>query len=145
MELLRGLRGRIVIVIDASALAKFILKEEGWERIADFLRAGTISVDHIVKEVANVIWRRLMRKEISLEDARRMFEAMREVIGKAVVIEDEMDYIDDAFEISIRRGVTVYDSLYIALSGNMKLKLLTADEVQAQAASAEEVHTIILR
>jgi len=133
-----------VIVIDASALAKFILKEEGWERIADFLKAGTISVDHVVKEVASAIWRRLMRKEISLEDARRMFEAMKEVISKAVVIEDEMDYTDEAFEISIRRSITVYDSLYIALSEKMKLRLLTADEIQAQAASAEEVHTIIL-
>ncbi len=133
-----------MIVIDASALAKFILKEEGWERIADFLKAGTISVDHVVKEVASAIWRRLMRKEISLEDARRMFEAMKEVISKAVVIEDEMDYTDEAFEISIRRSITVYDSLYIALSEKMKLRLLTADEIQAQAASAEEVHTIIL-
>jgi hypothetical protein len=29
---------------------KFILKEEGWNKIADFLKAGTISVDLVIKE-----------------------------------------------------------------------------------------------
>lgn len=57
-----------MIVIDASTLAKFILKEEGWERVADFLKAGTISVDHVMKETA--IWKRLIQREISFEDAK---------------------------------------------------------------------------
>jgi predicted nucleic acid-binding protein len=45
-----------VIVIDASALAKFILREEGWERVYRILSTRVISVDHIVKEVTNTIW-----------------------------------------------------------------------------------------
>jgi predicted nucleic acid-binding protein len=79
-----------VIVIDASALAKFILKEEGWERVADFLKAGTISVDHVMKETVNAIWKRLIQGEISFEDAKSMFEAMKEILSKAVVIENEI-------------------------------------------------------
>jgi predicted nucleic acid-binding protein len=61
-----------------------------------------------------------------------------------VIIENEMDYIDEAFEISIRRNITVYDSLYIALANKKKLGLLTADEMQAQAASLEGVRAIVL-
>jgi len=133
-----------VIVIDTSALAKFILKEEGWERVADFLKAGTISVDHVMKETVNAIWKRLIRGEISLEDARSMFEAMKEILGKAVVIENEMNYIDEAFEISIKHNITIYDSLYIALAKKKKLELLTSDEIQAQTASLEGVHAMIL-
>jgi hypothetical protein len=38
-----------------------------------------------------------MRKEISLEDAKSMIEAMKEILNKAVIIENEMDYIDEAF------------------------------------------------
>jgi predicted nucleic acid-binding protein len=45
-----------------------------------------------------------------------MFEAMKEILNKAVVIENEMNYIDEAFEISIKRNITIYDSLYIALA-----------------------------
>jgi predicted nucleic acid-binding protein len=110
-----------VIVIDASILVKFILKEEDWNKIADFLKAGTISVDLVIKETVNAIWKRVMRKEISLEEAKSMFEAMKEILNKAVIIENEMDYIDEAFEISIRQNITVYDSLYIALAKKKKL------------------------
>ncbi|MDT7864521.1 MAG: type II toxin-antitoxin system VapC family toxin [Thermoproteota archaeon] len=123
---------------------KFILKEEGWNKIADFLKAGTISVDLVIKETVNAIWKRVMRKEISLEEAKSMFEAVKEILNKAVIIENEMDYIDEAFEISIKRNVTVYDSLYIALAKKKKLELLTADEIQAQVASLEEVRAIVL-
>jgi len=133
-----------VIVIDASILVKFILKEEGWNKIADFLKAGTISVDLVIKETVNAIWKRVMRKEISLEEAKSMFEAVKEILNKAVIIENEMDYIDEAFEISIRRNITVYDSLYITLAKKKKLELLTADEMQAQVASLEEVRAIVL-
>lgn len=133
-----------MIVIDASVLVKFILKEEGWNKIADFLKAGTISVDLVIKETVNAIWKRLMRKEISLEDAKRMFEAMKGILNKAVIIENEMDHIDEAFKISIKQNITVYDSLYIALAKKKKLELLTADEMQAQVASLEEVRAIVL-
>jgi predicted nucleic acid-binding protein len=133
-----------VIVIDASVLVKFILKEEGWNKIADFLKAGTISVDLVIKETVNAIWKRVMRKEISLEDAKRMFEAMKGILNKAVIIENEMDHIDEAFKISIKQNITVYDSLYIALAKKKKLELLTADEMQAQVASLEEVRAIVL-
>jgi predicted nucleic acid-binding protein len=133
-----------VIVIDASVLVKFILKEEGWNKIADFLKAGTISVDLVIKETVNTVWKRLMRKEISLEDAKRMFEAMKGILNKAVIIENEMDHIDEAFKISIKQNITVYDSLYIALAKKKKLELLTADEMQAQVASLEEVRAIVL-
>jgi len=133
-----------VIVIDASILVKFILKEEGWNKVADFLKAGTISVDLVIKETVNAIWKRVMRKEISLEETKDMFEAVKEILNKAVIIENEMDYIDEAFEISIRRNITVYDSLYIALAKKKKLGLLTADEIQAQVASLEEVRAIVL-
>jgi predicted nucleic acid-binding protein len=46
-----------VIVIDASTLAKFVLREENWERVYEVLSKETISVDHVVKEIANAIWK----------------------------------------------------------------------------------------
>jgi predicted nucleic acid-binding protein len=44
-----------VIVIDASILAKFVLREENWEKVYEILSKETISVDHVVKEVANTM------------------------------------------------------------------------------------------
>jgi len=116
-----------VIVIDASALAKFVLREEGWEELVEFLRRGTISVDHIAKEVANAVWKRGVREGLRVEDVQRMFQALREILNKNVVIEDELKYLDEALAIALKYKITVYDGLYISQAKKLGLKLLTTD------------------
>ena len=44
-----------MIVIGASALAKHLLREEGWGNIEEYLVRAVYSVDLIVKEVINAI------------------------------------------------------------------------------------------
>jgi len=133
-----------VIVIDASTLAKFILKEEGWDEVAEHLKAGTISVDLVVKEVANAVWKRFRQGATSREESKIMLNALKEIQERAVKIEGELTYLDGATEISFSRGITIYDSLYIAMAKEKGLKLLTADETQANVATAENVATTLL-
>lgn len=47
------------IVIDSSILAKFILREEGWERIRDVISRKPYTLELAMEEVANAIWRRI--------------------------------------------------------------------------------------
>lgn len=51
-----------MIVIDASALSKYVLKEEGWEEVRRFVRERRplYSVDHVLKECFNAIWKRAL-------------------------------------------------------------------------------------
>ena len=133
-----------MIVIDASTLAKFILKEEGWEEVAEQLKAGTLSVDLVVKEVANAVWKRFRQGAVSREEAKSMLNALKEIQERAIKIEEELTYLDGAAEIAFDRDITIYDSLYIALAKEKGLKLLTADETQASVATAENVDTILL-
>jgi predicted nucleic acid-binding protein len=133
-----------VIVIDASTLAKFILKEEGWEEVAEQLKAGTLSLDLVVKEVANAVWKRFRQGAVSREEAKSMLNALKEIQERAIKIEEELTYLDGAAEIAFNRDVTIYDSLYIALAKEKGLKLLTVDETQASVATAENVDTILL-
>jgi predicted nucleic acid-binding protein len=133
-----------VIVIDASTLAKFILKEEGWEEVAEQLKAGTLSLDLVVKEVANAVWKRFRQGAVSREEAKSMLNALKEIQERAIKIEEELTYLDGAAEIAFDRDITIYDSLYIALAKEKGLKLLTADETQASVATAENVDTILL-
>jgi len=133
-----------VIVIDASTLAKFVLKEDGWREVAEYLKAGTLSVDHAVKEVANAIWRRFRQGTVTHEEAKTMLNALKEILERAVRVEGELTYLDGAAEIAFNRGITIYDSLYIAMAKEKGLKLLTTDESQASAATAENVATILL-
>jgi len=44
------------IVIDFSILAKFILREEGWERIRDVISRKPYTLELAMEEVANAIW-----------------------------------------------------------------------------------------
>jgi len=48
-----------VIVVDASALAKYLLREEGWEEASRYVRTmrPLYSLDHVLKEVTNVVWK----------------------------------------------------------------------------------------
>jgi len=134
-----------VIVIDASALTKFILKEEGWEEVISYLKAGTVSVDLVVKEVANAIWKTFKQEVISIEEAKTILKALKEIVEKVIKIEEELNYVDEAIKIAFSRNITIYDSLYIAMAKIKGLNLLTIDETQANVAKAENITAIILK
>jgi len=125
-----------VIVVDASALTAFILREEGWRDIARYI-VRCISVDHIVKEVANAIWRATyLRKLISIKEAFKAYSILMQLVDRNIVLYPEVRYLQKALEISLKYGVTVYDALYIALALEERKPLLTLDSRQREVAKA---------
>ena len=124
-----------MIVVDASALAAFILREEGWRRLAKYL-ADAIAPDHVVKEVANAVWRAARLRGLLSEEAWRAYALLHRMIGKNLVLEPKLKYLDKALEISMARRVAVYDAIYLALALEKELPLLTLDERQRRAAEA---------
>lgn len=133
-----------MIVIDASALAKFVLREEGSSQVTDYLRAGTVSPPLVMKEVVNAVWKRHRRGETSRQEADIMLKLLKKLVGVSVRMEAQLSYIDQAIEIAFNRNVTVYDSLYIALAKETALDLLTSDEKQALVANTEGVKAVLL-
>jgi len=125
-----------VIVVDASALTAFILREEGWRSIARYI-VRCISVDHIVKEVVNAIWRATyLRKLISIEEAFKAYSILMQLVDRNIILYPEAKYLQKALEISLRYGITVYDALYIALALEERKPLLTLDSRQSEVAKA---------
>ena len=123
-----------MIVIDASALVAFFLREEGWETLKPYVKTG-FSVDHVVKEFYNAVWRATyLLKTLDHESARRVLELFNSYIKNNLILEPEEKYINEAFNIALERGITVYDSLYIALALDKKTPLLTLDEKQRDTA-----------
>ena len=96
-----------MIVVDASALAAFILKEPGWRSLVEYVRY-CLSLDHAVKEV------------ISVEDALRLFNMLSSLLNVNIILEPEQLYLSKAFRIALDYGLTVYDALYIALAKEKK-------------------------
>lgn len=128
-------------VIDTSALVKLLLKEEGWVKVLDHLKEGAVSVDFTVKEAANVVWR---RTGSSIEKAEPMLQALRELDGKALEIEDEKKYLDEALKIAFSNNITVYDALYLTLAKTLKIPLVTSDRKQAKIAEKLRIQTITI-
>jgi len=133
-----------VKVIDASVLVKLLLREPGWEKIVEYLRHGTISIDLALKEAINAVWKQRNRSQITDEEASIMIESLRGLIGKVVKMEDESNYLKDAISITFKQNVTIYDALYISLAKKKELILLTSDRRQAEAAEREGVKVIKL-
>jgi predicted nucleic acid-binding protein len=63
-----------VIVIDASALAKVVLQEKGWEAIP--LTSETATLDYAFVEALNAVWKAFVQNRLDEEDAKRRAEAL---------------------------------------------------------------------
>jgi predicted nucleic acid-binding protein len=130
------------MVIDASVLASFLRKEVGWEKLANYIK-NVIAVDLIVKEVSNVLWKDYyVRKSVDKDTVFELYRLMKSLLGVNILLENEEKYLDDAFEIAILTGVSIYDSLYIAQAKKNKLPLITLDMKQKEAAEKVGVKVI---
>ena len=89
-----------MIVIDASALTKFVLKEEGWEEVTPYLKTGAASIDLVVKEAANAVWKNFKQGTVSIKEAKIILQALKEIVEKVIKIEGELNYIDEAVKIA---------------------------------------------
>jgi len=121
-----------VTVVDASVVAAMILREEGWERLLKHLKGAT-TLNQAFKEASNAIWKAFRRGHLSRDEAVRAFDLLKSVM-EALDVRSEAEYLDDAFGISLETGLTVYDSLYLALASSERKQLLTLDEDQRRAA-----------
>jgi len=123
-----------VIVVDASVLTKYVLREENWIEVRKRLEEEAVSVDHVVKEVANAIWKKAVVMKLEpLEIALRRYQVLRMLVAEGIVrIESGLQYLDEAFRIALENNVTVYDALYIAQAMRLGATLVTSDLKQSR-------------
>jgi predicted nucleic acid-binding protein len=127
-----------VIVIDASSLAKYILREENWETVRHNLVDDPFSIDLALAEVSNAVWKHhSVYGKISLEDALLMFNALKEA-QEIIVFEPLGKYLSPAQKISVEEKVSIYDALYIAQAQKYG-RILTSDKKQSEIAQKLEI------
>ncbi|BEP16811.1 type II toxin-antitoxin system VapC family toxin [Pyrofollis japonicus] len=123
-----------MIVADASALATFFLREEGWERLTPYMRL-VVTLDMAVKEFYNAVWKAVkLHKFIGVSEAERILKLFRRYLAKNIVLRNELEYVDEAFRIAVEESVTVYDALYLVLALREKAALLSLDKRQRSIA-----------
>jgi len=137
-----------VIVIDSSVFSKFLLREEGWERVIPYFDPDLEphAVDMLIIETTNVIWKYMRKyKLITREQALRLYEQMRKLIEEEVIIlEPSEKYLREALEIAVDYDIPIYDSLFLAQARNLKAKLITSDRRQRDVAREIGVEVVYI-
>jgi len=135
------------MIIDASILASFLIKDEFYDLSEKFLRehAGELKApDIIIAEVANVIWKHIVvvrRIPSSLvDDLIDLFY----ILVTTIEIYDSLPLLKDAFKISIDVKISIYDALYIALSLNSRDKLATFDRTLFESVRETKYSNLII-
>ncbi len=132
-----------MIAIDASPLAKYVLREENWREVRNHLLNEPCSLNLALAEVSNAIWKHsVLYGRISREQANKMFKAL-EKLGEVVTFEPFEKYLENAVKIAMDRNITVYDALYIAQAKKIG-KLLTSDDKQRKIAEKLGIDVIFI-
>ena len=132
-----------MIAIDASSLAKYILREENWRDVRDHLMNDVFSLSLALAEVSNAIWKHsVLYGEVSKKQANKMFKAL-EKLRDVVIFEPFEKYLGNAVKIAMDKKITVYDALYIAQARDMG-KLITSDDRQKRVAEELGIDVIFI-
>src|SRR5215217_3285441 len=113
-------------VVDASVAVKWYLQEPESEA-ALILLNGSFELhapDLIYVEVANVLWKRAGRGDLTPEVA---LQAIRKLKRVPIAIESGHQLVELALDLAFQSGRTAYDSLYLALAADLGLNFVTAD------------------
>jgi predicted nucleic acid-binding protein len=131
-----------VALIDASALASYVLKEEGSGKIREYLAQGVMSVELVIKETANAILMATKRKMIGSQQFEIYLGALKALLKSNIKLVDQRDILEESFKIALKNDLTIYDAIYITSAKKQKIPLLTCDKRQAKVAKGEGIDVI---
>jgi predicted nucleic acid-binding protein len=124
------------LIADASIVAKWLFRESGYEaseRVMEAWADGRITLhapEILSAEVANSIWKRVMREKLPAQDAQLLYAWFQKYCPILVPL---ASLTEPALELAVRHGQTVYDCLYVALAIETETAFVTADEKLCRA------------
>jgi predicted nucleic acid-binding protein len=112
-------------VVDASVAIKWVVDEPGTEHALLLRRDSLAAPDLLVPECANILWKKVRRKELSEVEAML---AARLIARAEVQLEPMRRLLEPATKLAIALDHPAYDCIYLALAEAMSCALVTADE-----------------
>ena len=113
------------LVVDASVAIKWVIAEAGNERAIRLRQHSLIAPDLLFAECANVLWRKVRRREISEDEADI---AARTLEQADLVLVSAQGYAARAVGLAVALDHPAYDALYLAVAEAFGLRLVTADD-----------------
>ena len=136
------------LVVDSSVVVKWILPEpdsaDAVQVRDDVISAGgrLIVLDLVLPEVSNAIWKNHRQKKIAISAAQ---QALGDLQGLPIQIEPAIRLLDKAFDIAVKYDRAVYDALFVALTQDLGVKGVTADEPLYNTTHADFPQIVLLR
>jgi predicted nucleic acid-binding protein len=129
----------VTVIIDASVLSAFLLKEEGWKEIGELLVNGTCATELVITESCNSVLTALRRSRINEQEAEETIRSLVSFTNTNVKIFSQEEAIQDAFKLAKESGLTIYDAIYIALAKKTGATLASRDPRQIEAARRSRI------
>lgn len=118
------------LVVDASVVTKWYLREPGTEdalrllRLAQTLDYRLTAPDLLLYEVTSVIWKRLRRAELDPTECESILTSLHQ--APICFVQPQL-LLAQAFSIAAEVGITPYDATYVALAQGLPATAVTAD------------------
>jgi len=114
-------------VVDASVAIKWYVPEVHSENAACLLDETheLIAPDLLLPEFGNILWKKIQRRQITVETSQQILQEFKAV---RLQIYPSAPLLDNAVELAIALGQTVYDCFYLALAVTQQCQMVTADE-----------------
>jgi predicted nucleic acid-binding protein len=128
-------------VVDASILIEYLVTGPYTENARALFRQSAALHDFIIPEFcllecANVLWKHVRFQGMSASQAEALLRHLGRMPLTRVPVKSALR---NGLSIGLRRGLAVYDSIYIALAQRSLYPLITVDRPQERAAAAENV------
>lgn len=128
------------VVVDSSVAIKWFANEVDSDKARQLLKQyldGEIKFyvpDLFYSEVGNIFWKKVSMQGFKESDANESFEKLSRV---EITVSSTISLHQAAMLIALKHNRTFYDSLYIALSQEIKCDFITADERMFNAVHRE--------
>ena len=117
-------------------MVKYLLHEEGWEEVKAIFNDAVDgsfelhSLDLILKEAGSALQRHGSR-----ETALKIY---RKLLTQTIISYHRQDaqILEEAFDIALQNGLSIYDAAYIALAKGLGAEFVTSDKKQADVAKS---------
>ncbi len=128
-------------VIDASLAIKWVIDEPGTKEALNLRRHRLLAPDLLVVECANILWKKVRRRELSEDEA---MVAARLLARADIELEPMRPLLEPAMRLALTLDHPAYDCVYLALAQQRGCDFITADETLSRKAPADFGTKIIL-
>ena len=112
------------MIVDASVAVKWFVDESDSAIAAGLLKQPLSAPDLLLPECANVLWKKVVRAELSLDEAEVIALALE---AAAIALHPTRAHLAKTTRIARELGCPAYDCFYLALAQELRQPLVTAD------------------